>query len=82
MTLNLEQYLINLKQKDAVAIRSEAFWAVAIGIKKAANNNGLEREDEEERRRKNVGNKLEDEKEGSVQSLWENTLKFDCENGM
>ena len=42
----------------------------------------MERGEEEERRRKNVGNKLESEKEGSVQSLGEKTLKFDCENGM
>lgn len=42
----------------------------------------MEREWEEERRRKMWGNKLETEKEGSVQSLGEKTLKFDCENGM
>ena len=42
----------------------------------------MEREEEEERRRKSVGNKLEVEKEVSVQSLREKTLKFDCENGM
>ena len=42
----------------------------------------MEREEEEERRRKSGGNKLEIQKEGSVQSLGEKTLKFDCENGM
>lgn len=42
----------------------------------------MEREEEEETRRKSGGNKLEDKKEGSVQSLTEKTLKFDCENGM
>ncbi|WP_271809292.1 hypothetical protein [Clostridium beijerinckii] len=46
MTLNLEQYLINPKQNDAIAIRSEAFWTVAIGIRKARNNHGFEREGE------------------------------------
>ena len=30
----------------------------------------------------NVGNKLEIEKEGSVQSLREKTLKCDCVNGI
>lgn len=82
MTLNLEQYPINPKQRDADAIRSEALKDSYIVTRKARNNNGLEREEEEERRRKNVGNKLEDEKEGSVQSLGENTLKFDCINGI
>ena len=42
----------------------------------------MEREEEEERRRKSVGNKLEVEKEVSVQSLREKTLKCDCVNGM
>ena len=42
----------------------------------------MEREEEEERRRKSGGNKLEDEKEGSVQSLREKTSKCDCEKGM
>ena len=42
----------------------------------------MNRKEEEERRRKNVGNKLETEKERSVQSLGEKTLKFDCEKGM
>ena len=52
MTLNLEQYPINLKQIDADAIRSEALKAVIQGIRKARNNQGLERQGEEERRRK------------------------------
>ena len=39
-------------------------------------------EEEEKRRRKSGGNKLEVEKEGSVQSLREKTLKCDCVNGM
>ena len=38
--------------------------------------------EEEERSRKSGGNKLEDKKEGSVQSLGEKTLKCGCENGM
>ena len=42
----------------------------------------MESEEEEERRRKNVGNKLESEKEGSVQSLGEKTLKCGCVKGM
>ena len=42
----------------------------------------MNRKEEEERRRKSGGNKLENEKEGSVQSLRENTLKFDCVKGM
>lgn len=82
MTLNLEQSPLNRKQMDADAIRSEALKAVSLGIKKARNNQSLEREEEEERRRKNVGNKLEDGKEGSVQTLEEKILKFDCINGM
>ena len=82
MTLNLEQYPINLKQIDADAIRSEALKAVIQGIRKARNNQGLERQGEEERRRKSGGNKLESEKEGNVQSLGEKTLKCDCEKGM
>ena len=82
MTLNIDQYSLNLKQMDANAIRSEALKAVIQGIRKARNNHGLEREEEEERRRKSGGNKLESEKEGSVQSLGEKTLKFDCEKGM
>ena len=42
----------------------------------------MEREEKEERRRKSGGNKLEVEKEGSVQTLGEKTLKFDCVKGM
>ena len=42
----------------------------------------MEREEEEERRRKSGGNKLEIQKEGSVQSLGEKTLKFDCVKGI
>ena len=42
----------------------------------------MESEEEEERSRKSGGNKLEDEKEGSVQSLGEKTLKCDCVKGM
>lgn len=42
----------------------------------------MEREEEEERRRKMWGNKLEIEKEGSVQTLGEKILKFDWESGM
>lgn len=81
-TINIEQYSLNPKQRDANAIRSEAIKAVIQGMRKARNNNGLERKEEEERRRKSGGNKLEIQKEGSVQSLGEKTLKCDCENGM
>ena len=42
----------------------------------------MNRKEEEERRRKSGGNKLEVEKEESVQTLGEKTLKFDCVKGI